>query len=103
MVTDTRDQAGRDIGIHQGWRAATKENRIQNPRWGERGEAVNLKKQGITPTRLINGFGYVGIEIAIGAFGLAKWPMNIKPEAPVLPILSQSNLLRIAPGHGPGG
>lgn len=43
------------------------------------------------------------VKIAVGAFGLTKWPVNIEPKAPVAPIIHENNPAQKPQQRGHGG
>src|SRR5262249_4397942 len=72
---------GEGLGLHQGWRAAAEKNcRYYAPGYARR-RTGNLGAKGANPARLVDLFAAdVTIEVAIGTFRQAKWPMDIDPE-----------------------
>ena len=91
MRPDRRDDLCDRFRFHQAGRAAAKENGIQHPTPGFGGRALQFDKIGIAPSGMVNPAADVTVEVTIGAFRLAKGPMDIKAEAPVLPVVSQSS------------
>ena len=45
----------------------------------------------------------VAVEIAIGAFGGAKWPVDVEAKATLFPIFSQNSQRSVSRMHGRDG
>ena len=75
-----------DVGIHQAWRSAPKEDRSQDAAFGFGPDAFNLAQIGRLPGFLVNLRDNVTVKIAIGAFCLTKRPVNIEAKAAMFPV-----------------
>ena len=91
-VSHPLQNAVHDRRIHQARRAAAKENRGQHPALQGLGVSVDFAQVGPQPAGLVDFAADMAVEIAIGALGLAKRPVDIEAEAPLLPIFRQNSL-----------
>ena len=99
LIEDGVDQ----FGVHEAGRPAAKENRFEDATLGQLPDSFDLGQIGARPAILVDGRDDVTVKVAIGAFRLAKWPVNVEPKAPVFPILRQSNPLLVWRTHPRGG
>ena len=79
------------FGVHQTGCAAAKEYGVQDAAFGFGCCARQFGQISVAPCFLINGAGDVAVEIAIGAFGLAKRPVDVETKAALLPVFSQNS------------
>ncbi len=89
--------------MHQAGCASAKKNGVENAVGQFFRDTVQLTNIGARPSRLVDLSHNVAVEIAIRAFGLAKWPMDIEAKATVLPIFSQNCPRQISGTRQPGG
>ena len=74
------DHGGGGAGFHERRGAAAEEDASQPTVRRRGGVVVEFSQQRIAPAGVVDGLGYVAVEIAIGAFRLAERPMNIKGD-----------------------